>query len=610
MKFNSLKINNFKSFGKDVSFSFLNGIGFGNITGINEVEPDLGANAAGKSTLWDALTWVLFGKSTRGVKGPNLLNWNNSGGYFVILDFEKNDIKYTLNRSWKPNKLKVNNKIYTQEELDDLIGFDYDSFLYLILMGQFNDWFFDLQPTKQLDIFTNTLNLNIWYDLSDKAHRKLKNINNLFESKKEKKYKLQGIIETSKIQLDSLLKKKEFLIDEIEEKCIKLENRIEETNDNKKKLEEEYKKFKTDNIDTGFVINGINKKLEDEEYKKKRGYHIIDKIKSERAEYLAEKNFNKNQFDKYGSLGNVCVECGQVIEKGFVAGKITEYEVIISKANNKISELNIKLEEEKKKLDVILEKIDELESVVLEKRKKAGIFQQLDRNFKKDIANYNNELSRIDDIFNVLEQKEKNIDNEIVELTNDIKNIENKYSTIEKELDELESEKEIYDYWKSEFKQIRLWIVEKVLKQLELEVNAGLSELGLIDWQIQFDIERENKSGGISKGFTVMVTPPNATEAVPWNSYSGGETQRLRIAGNIGLSNLIKSIKGIDINLEIWDEPTAHLSPEGVEDLLNFFKERSKDNELWLIDHRTLDFEFDRKITIRKTSEGSLIEEA
>ena len=107
-------------------------------------------------------------------------------------------------------------------------------------------------------------------------------------------------------------------------------------------------------------------------------------------------------------------------------------------------------------------------------------------------------------------------------------------------------------YWVNGFKRVRLMIVEETLRQLEIEVNNNLGSLGLLDWRIEFDVERETKAGGISKGFVVFVHPSDKADPVRFEAYSGGETQRLRMAGDLGLANLIMERAGLTNTLELY----------------------------------------------------------
>src|SRR5262249_53537660 len=137
-----------------------------------------------------------------------------------------------------------------------------------------------------------------------------------------------------------------------------------------------------------------------------------------------------------------------------------------------------------------------------------------------------------------------------------------------------------------------LFIIEETLRSLELEVNNSLASLGLVDWQVEFDIERENKSGTITKGFSVFIRCPSHPEPVRWESWSGGETQRLQLAGDFGLANLIMMQAGLTNAIEFYDEPSDHLSDEGLADLSETLHQRATtDNKcIFLVDHRMPDF--------------------
>lgn len=166
------------------------------------------------------------------------------------------------------------------------------------------------------------------------------------------------------------------------------------------------------------------------------------------------------------------------------------------------------------------------------------------------------------------------------------------------------------EYWGTGFKRIRLSIVESALVALEVEVNNNLASLGLPDWQVKFDIERETKAGGVSKGFTVTVHAPNRVEPVRWEAFSGGATQRLRLAGNLGLANLIMERAGLNNTIEFYDEFSAHLSAAGVNDVLETLSERalSLGRRIFVIDHHSLDFgDFAGIIRVVKTEKGSEI---
>ena len=162
--------------------------------------------------------------------------------------------------------------------------------------------------------------------------------------------------------------------------------------------------------------------------------------------------------------------------------------------------------------------------------------------------------------------------------------------------------------WAVRFKELRLWLVQEALLQLQVEVNNSLLELGLEGWGVSFAVERATAKGTVSKGFNVFIHAPGSPDAVPWEAWCGGETQRLRVAGAVGLANVIRAYTGCRCNLEVWDEPTQHLNEEGVDDMLAYFGSRARQRQLWLVDHRSLGAGvFDSTVVVRRDKEGSSI---
>jgi DNA repair exonuclease SbcCD ATPase subunit len=164
-------------------------------------------------------------------------------------------------------------------------------------------------------------------------------------------------------------------------------------------------------------------------------------------------------------------------------------------------------------------------------------------------------------------------------------------------------------YWVRGFKSVKLFAVSNALNELEAEVNSALDGLGLGGWSVEFDVDKENKSGTLSKGFFAFINGPDNLEPVKWEAWSGGESQRLRLAASLGLANMIRSSKGLDLPFEIWDEPSQWMSDAGITGLLDVLQRRAKrlKRQIWLIDHRGLEYPFDATICVTKTLEGSTI---
>jgi DNA repair exonuclease SbcCD ATPase subunit len=147
--------------------------------------------------------------------------------------------------------------------------------------------------------------------------------------------------------------------------------------------------------------------------------------------------------------------------------------------------------------------------------------------------------------------------------------------------------------------------------ELEIASNNNAQALGLKDWEIKFSTERESKNGNMSAAFSVSLFPPGREEPIVWESYSGGESQRWQLATTLGLSEVLLSRSGLEPDIEFFDEPTEHLSDNGIYDLLECLKERARSlqRRIYMIDHRALDKgDFDGIITLVKDNNGVRIE--
>jgi DNA repair exonuclease SbcCD ATPase subunit len=166
-------------------------------------------------------------------------------------------------------------------------------------------------------------------------------------------------------------------------------------------------------------------------------------------------------------------------------------------------------------------------------------------------------------------------------------------------------------FWIKGFKDIKLYTIEEILQELEITTNAMCEEFGLVGWEVKYDVEKENKSGTISRGLNITVLSPKNKHPVKWEVWSGGEGQRLRIIGTEALSSVLLNHIGVTTNLAMFDEPTIGLSTEGVQDLVEMLAYRAKqaDKSIWFIDHHAIPSnKFIQEVTVVRDKEGSYIE--
>ncbi len=611
MKFKSIEFKNFKSFKEQHKFVFENKpIGLHFITGDNISEPELGANGAGKSTIFDALHWAIYGRTLRSLKASNVCNWSTKGGCAVKLKLEHHNTAYTILRSWNPNNLWLNNTIVEQKVIDELIGINSEAFQNSIVIGQFSQMFFDMQPSMKLNMFSEILELDEWLEYSKKASNISHDYENLIQDKEVEAATIEGSIDSIKDNVkdynnksDKFNNDQKIKTKDMQRELKSCRSEYQESQDNKRNTEHEIKGIKivlTSIEDTLEELNKINTNKDDEVQKAYRNHEDI----------FLDTQHTKHEIKVMTNFSGVCNYCKQDVSEavktklitymrtkleGLETERIKAFDTyrVLSKELSNINEQVHAAREEYKDYEITLDDVlSNFDSVVANSRDLLAEIK-----YKKEA------LAKEIEVENPYEQLLKEANKKLDEFKQTKKFIEKEKNILQKDLTATR-------FWVKGFKEIRLFIIEEALTALEMEVNNNLIELGLNGWNIKFDVERETKSGTISKGFQILINSPHNKGPVPWEAWSGGELQRLRLAGTLGFANLILNHKGIESNIQVFDEPSQFLSEKGIQDLVELLynKARNTNKQIWLIDHRSIDFGgFASTTTIVKDDQGSRV---
>lgn len=615
VKLRSLSIRAFRSFRGAVTFKLPKGGGLYWMTGKNEVEPQLGAGACGKSSIWDALSWLIYGKSSRGLKAGVVANWDRDEVTRVEGELSVGSRSYSIARTWSPNSLTLaedggDPRVVTDEEIERLVGMSHTVFLQAVLMSQFGAWFFDLGAAVKLQVFSDALGLGVWLDVADRV-RKQSHVTeqSLIDGEKELAA-LRATIATLKGQREELAEQsRKFLTGRDEEiaavrKRLKVERKASEelaarvnklhkirrsTSSSIEDLEQALIKADDELKSATSSIAAINERARDTARR-------LDEAKAKLKAYLASKGAcptcggkmkPKDHTDAIAVLRGTIVQ--RHSDEKAIAGELAKEhdnvrraEKVKSKVNDELTAGEERNRDARDKLDELTPKAQRASNAVTDLQTKIDYLEKNSDPYSKQLETLRVSIASNRDERDALKDEQKTLRSQLGE----------------------------QQYWVGMFKELRLWLISEALQQLAVEVNNSLLELGLDGWKVTFDVEKETKSGSVSKGFTVLIAPPGH-DPVPWEAYCGNETQRLRIAGAVGLSELVRNVRGIDFGFEVWDEPTAHLTAEGVDDLLSFLEGRARvtGRQVWLVDHRSLPRGgFDGTVTITKTSDGSAVE--
>ena len=604
---------NFCSFRESFHFQLSREPGLYLLKGKNLAQPDLGGNGVGKSTVWDALFWCFTGATTRGLKSTDVKPWGTSGSTWVQVAFfdEQSEDLIHIKRTTKPNTLTVtsdNQQIthdITTEGVLELIGLDGQQLLNALIISQFGDFFLDLKPAPKQELFSTLLQLDKWLERSKDASARTKAL-------KEELNRVElayGTAEGALAQMEN-----EGSGDWVAQWEENRETSLAELNADLDKAESDFTKLKSADVEK--QIQQLEGLLGDFEQDITETTEEVDKLATE----LADRKRDVKSTDS--KIEDILDDLRATLDKGSC-----------SYCGNEVSDKQLhKLERETQiKVDDLEDKIDSLKEECLEIGEELAPKEDYLDGLTQERDGILSKISELAAGIKHTNREAKRLSREIRDLGRSISKLEKsknpwlgvqdraeadrlemgaKLISLNSEISKLNSQIERTNYWVKGFKDVRLYLIDEYINDLEIEVNSCIQQLGLDGWRIEFATERETQRGTTKKGFEAYVYSPDNEKPVKWECWSGGESSRLKLAGQLGIMALILSATGVETNIEVFDEPTSWMSPEGIEDLLELLKDRAltQGKAIYIIDHHSTNFGgFEQIITVERDDATSRI---
>jgi len=608
LEFQQLEIAGFKCFNGTTVLpltQFEPGLYF--LRGRNELEPRLGSNGAGKSSVWDAMCWCLFGRTPSGLRNPDIKprQGKTSG---VLLSFTVDDKPHQLERTAFPNRLLLDTSEVGQEQIDDLIGFNFDVFTNTVLLGQGQPLFFDLPPKAKMELFGAVLNLDKWEQRAHVASSKASDLelqeaalHGEYQANVSAQEEIATTVKESRARSVKWEKEKQDRVNSYQVEIQQLRQRLTQAEESCEKADQSY--------------TSISMSLNDLRTLTKQTAEYYNNLREQYAGGDAAIKLLRSSLDKLEreirevGQGGSCPTCGQSV-KGTDLAKhqrhLFKEAAAITKEINAWppEELTKDLSEARLLLHDCEAKEAQFATQAREQRSTLEILQRTIADLKGSMAGLkasSNDRAREANPFTA----------QLQALAKRLNELKADQSDIQEDLVKLTRLMERTRFWVKGFKDVRLYVIEEVLAELELTTNAALEEVGLVGWKVEYAIEKETKSGTIQRGLNVIIHSPATTTPVRWECWSGGEGQRLRIVGALALSEVLLNYAGVETNLEILDEPTQHLSAEGVRDCCDFLAARAKQlgRQCWYVDHQSVESaRFASVVTVVKDKRGARIE--
>jgi DNA repair exonuclease SbcCD ATPase subunit len=646
INFKGMELSGFRSFANAIKVSFERAAGLYFIGGRNEVEPSLGPNGVGKSSFLEGFFWICFGVMSNGVKAGNLSTWGSDSAAGRIY-FDRDGTEHVLERTRGPNTLRLDGRDVTQADVERAIGMTREVAGSTLLVGQFADTFIEKSNAERLEVFAGLLNLSRWEGYSKEAsesNKKVaKEINRLQLEEAAVAGRLQQIDMPSLLTLEANWLKQNMLdIEALKNQQEACQLAIAEAMDKERAAKAAVTLIAVSSVPPlelpAFVPPTPSPALDD---MNRRAAVLMKEL----AVIVHNRTILNGQLSQLTGVveTGVCTICGAncttcANDAAHKEQAIKDKRIKISMDLSLLNEEAAPLEQSQAALNMHYTALLRADARVLAEAKETynklcwqlrdtwnasmqnQRRQEEERNAAKEVATaatlrlagLNQQARTIRADLDKANDASNPYSLQVKKAEKDQTLLKAQAETLHKEVLEYQELSDALDAWVSHFKKIRLLSVQTALRELEIAVNDGLVRLGMQGWAVLLEAERELGNGSYKREFVINVKSPYNEELVPWEVWSGGERQRLRLAFLFGLQTFMAGRAGVQTNLFMLDEPSNWLSKEGIEDMVEFLRDKAERDNLvvLLADHRTLDYGgFAGRFTIVKTKNGSHIEE-
>jgi len=529
----------------------------------------IGTNGAGKSTMLDALTFVLFNKPFRKINKPQLANTTNERDCLVEIEFSVNSRDYLVRRGIKPNVFDIEvNGNPLHKEADDranqrileesILKVNYKSFTQIVILGSSTFVpFMQLTTANRREVIEDLLDIRIFSAMNNLIKERIRVMRDQSKSLDLKKENIKDKIVMQESFISELEERGNVNINANKEKIISLDAEIVSYMEKNSSLEKSILGYGEDQKS----VTGAGDKLV--------------KLNNLRGK-ISQKVGTITKEHKFFTENTVCPTCQQDIEEEFRVNRISD-------AQNKAKELKKGYE-------------DLEETIKLE--------QERERQFNllsKEITKLNNGISQNNTRISGCNRQIRDLESEVQRLTEQVANRNTEHEklaefkvtlqdTIEN-LSDKRMEMSNYDFAYSLLKDdgVKTKIIKKYLPFINQQVNRYLQ---MMDFYINFNLDGE---------FNETIKSP-IHEDFSYASFSEGEKMRIDLALLFTWREVARVKNSVNTNLLIMDEVfDSSLDGFGTEEFLKIIRYVIKGANIFVISHKSdLHDKFDNVIKFDK----------
>lgn len=548
-------------------------------TGNNPIKVDLksnkstlivGTNGVGKSTMVDALSFVLFGKPHRKINIPQLTNSINKKNCCVEVQFSIGSNVFRVKRGLNPGIFEIyknenmisqnsNKKEYQTILEKNILKLNHRSFHQIVVLGSSSFVpFMELPAQARRDVIEDLLDINIFSKMNVILKEKM---NTIKADIKHLDYELSLFKEKAKIQ-DSYIKNMKMIAEDNTEK-------------NLSKINDMQKEIVTYESENKNLNDWISEHKENSEklflkYNKEK-----QSLVQQKAEFKGEiKRLVKDS--KFYEDNDNCPTCEQVIDIKLKDIKLKDIKTRAKELNDIITNIDKSMNELEKNIldnDKIIDKV----------RKNISTVDSNDKNIKRLL----NEIGKIEDEMNDSNSDSVNIEPIINELDELNTKIEEK-----SKIKMYNKEQLLYNIAQAEMLKDS-GIKTKIIKEYVPVINRCVNEyLQVLDFFVHFNL---------TDSFQEEIRSRHR-DTFSYGSFSEGQKQRIDLALLFTWRQIAKMKNSAATNLLVLDETfDSSLDDEGVNNVLKILGTLGDNTNTFIISHKgdILNDKFKNKIEFK-----------
>ena len=514
----------------------------------------IGTNGAGKSTILDALTFVLFNKPFRKITKGQLVNSTNEKDCKVEVEFGIGTREYKVVRGIKPAvfEIWVDGKMLNQDSAandqqknleNNILKLNYKSFTQIVVLGSSAFVpFMQLNNTHRREVIEDLLDIRIFSAMNSVIKDKIRKIRDDVKVLTLKKESLNDKVDMQKEFIEEIENRGKENITEKKEKLTILLDESDELNLINKSLEDE---IRTLTISQEKVVGTGDRLLKLNNLKGK----ITQKVSTITKEH------------KFFTDNTVCPTCTQDIEESFRLNRIADVQNKSEDLREGLKELEetIKLEEDRERQFTQLSKeITKLTHGISKNNTKISGFQRQIGDIESEIQRLTSQLA------------DRNTEHE------KLSNLREQYNTTFEELVEKKDDVSYKDFVYNLLKDggVKTKIIKKYLPLINQQVNRYLQ---MMDFYINFKLNEE---------FNETIESP-IHEDFSYASFSEGEKMRIDLALLFTWREVAAYKNSTNTNLLIMDEVfDSSLDGYGTDEFLKIIRYVIKDANIFIISHK------------------------